>query len=86
MSLVSLRVCCLGCAAVGCCCIGVSYVVEIAITEESCTTSNHRPEAFPSSFLGSCDTRTAFDISLGCIVVAISLLLSGGSHDDVCES
>jgi hypothetical protein len=62
-----------------------SYVVKIAITEQSSTTSNHRPETFPSAFLGPRDAASTFDVAFSRLIIAIGHLLGGRSHDECCR-
>jgi hypothetical protein len=60
-----------------------SYIiVEVAITEQSSTTSNHRPETFPSTLLSPLDAGATFDIGFR-VVVAVVLLLDSRSHNEV---
>lgn len=54
-----------------------SYVIEITITEQSSTASNHRPEAFPSALLGLCDTASTLDFAFGRMVIALRMLFGG---------
>jgi hypothetical protein len=51
-----------------------SYVIEVAITEQSSTASNYRPQAFPSALLGLRDAAPTFDVSFIRMVIALGLL------------
>ena len=64
------------------CLFACSYIVKVAITEETCTACNHRPQAFPSSVFSLCDTASSLDVVFfSCAVVQLGLLgLYGRSH------
>jgi hypothetical protein len=64
------------------CCVGKSYVVEIAITEQSSTTGNHGPELFPSALLKLRDAASMFDVVFGRVIIAFGPLLDGRRHGE----
>lgn len=59
------------------------YIVEIAITKQSSTTRNDRPEPFPSALFSARNAIAPLYIALRRVVEAIRLPLNRRSHDVV---
>ena len=58
----------------------LSYVIEISVTEQSGTTCNHGPEAFPSSFLDVSNASMSFGVFIARVPKFGGCFFSGSHH------